>query len=421
MGRARISLQQGFAVVAVLALAVGAWSAPVSEDDDAALRRQVLELNLITGADALEVHVEQLVATPSKTRKLLQVAAKMARGDDQPLNYNAAYVLAKAAQELTEADHALTFYRLAADHALKLESSQKLAVAFGGLIDVCYEHKRYDETVKICREFLELKGDGAVGRLKPAVMERMIQALTRQGKTDQALQLVTSLVKVYDGNDGWLFMQLKGWVERESGKYDDAAKTYETVLERIGKDDRIKRAEQDFYTERVRYILSSVYIDMKQVHKAAEHLQFLLKMKPDDPTYHNDLGFIWADHDMNLPESEKLIRRAIELDRKERKIAPNAKLEEANDNAAYLDSLGWVLFKQKKYKEALPYLEQAVKVEEGQHIEIFDHLGDCLKALGDTKSALEAYKKGVESAGTSRREQDRKAAVEKKIKALESQ
>ena len=102
----------------------------------------------------------------------------------------------------------------------------------------------------------------------------------------------------------------------------------------------------------MKYTLSGVYVDMKQIDKAAEHLETLMKDDPDNPTYLNDLGFIWADHDMKLDESEKLIRKAIEKDRELRKKTEDLTKDEDEDNAAYLDSLGWVLYKKKKYKEA---------------------------------------------------------------------
>jgi Tfp pilus assembly protein PilF len=78
--------------------------------------------------------------------------------------------------------------------------------------------------------------------------------------------------------------------------------------------------------------------------------------------------------------------------------------------------MGWVLFKKKQYKEAKDYLLQATKDDEvGQHAEIYDHLGDTHQALGEKAEALAAWKKAVELAGKSKREQKRKAAVEKKI------
>ena len=89
----------------------------------------------------------------------------------------------------------------------------------------------------------------------------------------------------------------------------------------------------------------------------------MLKDKPDDPTYNNDLGYIWADHDKNLAEAEKLIRKAIEQDRKQReelKAGGELKPEGDKDNPAFLDSLGWVLYKQKKYQDAKKQLLEAI-------------------------------------------------------------
>jgi uncharacterized protein HemY len=119
---------------------------------------------------------------------------------------------------------------------------------------------------------------------------------------------------------------------------------------------------------------------------------------------------------MKLAEAEKMIRKAIEDERKLRKAKADLQPEQDKDVAAYLDSLGWVLYKQKKYKEAKEYLEQAIKDKEGQHIEIFDHLGDVRMALGDKAGAIDAWKKGLESVKDTRREKDRKEAVEKKLK-----
>src|SRR5262249_6873709 len=147
-------------------------------------------------------------------------------------------------------------------------------------------------------------------------------------------------------------------------------------------------------------------------------LKLLLGADPGNPTYLNDLGYIWADQGINLAESEKLIRKALEEDRKFRKKA-GLKGEDDKDNAAYLDSLGWVLFKQGKAKEAKPYLLQAAKDREGQHTEILDHLGDVHMALGEKAEAVAVWKKAVEVATPSKRDQKRKAEVLKKLKAKE--
>ena len=115
---------------------------------------------------------------------------------------------------------------------------------------------------------------------------------------------------------------------------------------------------------------------------------------------------------MNLDEAEKLVRKALAEDKKLRKKEGKP----YKDNAAYLDSLGWVLFKQKKYTDALAPLEEAVKQEEGQHMEIYDHLGDVLVAVGDKAKAVEAWKKGLTCSPVSKRDERRKGELEKKIK-----
>jgi uncharacterized protein HemY len=118
---------------------------------------------------------------------------------------------------------------------------------------------------------------------------------------------------------------------------------------------------------------------------------------------------------MNLDESEKLIRKALELDREKKKNDPDATAEEKKDNGAYLDSLGWVLFKKKDYQEAKKVLQQAVEDKASQHIEIYDHLGDVLMALNEREAAVAAWKTGLEHVTDSARDLERKKLVEQKI------
>ena len=92
------------------------------------------------------------------------------------------------------------------------------------------------------------------------------------------------------------------------------------------------------------------------------------------------------------------------------------------ENAAYLDSLGWVYFKQKKYKEALEPLKKAVLDEdEGNHLEIWDHLGDCHLALGDKKEAIAAWEKALKMEDLSKRDGERRRKVSEKLKKAKAE
>jgi Tfp pilus assembly protein PilF len=167
--------------------------------------------------------------------------------------------------------------------------------------------------------------------------------------------------------------------------------------------------------------MTGVYVDNHDVDKAADVLKALIKEEPESATYHNDLGFIWADHDKNLEESEKLIRKALELDEKARKKAfEEGKIDrDAADkkNAAYLDSLGWVLFKNKKYAEAKKVLLEAIKDDdEGAHMEIWDHLADVHVALGEQKEAIDIWLKALKFDDLTKRDAERRKKITEKLR-----
>jgi len=95
----------------------------------------------------------------------------------------------------------------------------------------------------------------------------------------------------------------------------------------------------------------------------------------------NYLGYMWADRGENLPEAEQLIRCA---------------LESAPENGAYLDSLGWVLFRQARYGEALnELLRAATQLESEPDPVVFEHIGDTYEKLGKTAEAVLYWKKSL--------------------------
>jgi len=79
----------------------------------------------------------------------------------------------------------------------------------------------------------------------------------------------------------------------------------------------------------------------KKMEACEAQLHEVLKLDPTNATANNDLGYVWADHNKNLKEAEEMIRKAIDLDRRQRKLGAH----DDKDNAAYVDSLGWVLFR----------------------------------------------------------------------------
>jgi len=102
-----------------------------------------------------------------------------------------------------------------------------------------------------------------------------------------------------------------------------------------------------------------------RVHESVEALEHLLTQRPDDPVLTNALGYTLADHNLELPRAESLIRRALT-------VSP--------DSPAVLDSLGWVRYRQGDAKAAVPMLARAYSIDHDS--EIAAHWGEVLWQSG---------------------------------------
>ena len=120
----------------------------------------------------------------------------------------------------------------------------------------------------------------------------------------------------------------------------------------------------------LRYAMASTYEEEGQIPAALRELTRLVKLRPDDPAALNALGYTLADHSRELPRARKLIDRAFAA---------------APKNAAILDSLGWVLFRQGHSAEAERYLRAAYADDRGG--DIAAHLGEVLWQLGQRADA----------------------------------
>ena len=113
--------------------------------------------------------------------------------------------------------------------------------------------------------------------------------------------------------------------------------------------------------------------------KAADLLRRSITLDPANASEaYNYLGYMWADHNMHLDEAREMIERALESD-------PN--------NGSYLDSLGWVEFRQGKFDQALADLLRAVKNMDREDPIVFEHIGDTYLKLHRVSEALESWQK----------------------------
>ncbi|HEV8493924.1 MAG TPA: tetratricopeptide repeat protein, partial [Candidatus Angelobacter sp.] len=116
--------------------------------------------------------------------------------------------------------------------------------------------------------------------------------------------------------------------------YQQAVQHY-TAAEVIAKATDPARLDDQFYFQ-----LGATYERMGDYGQAEKYFEKCLQLAPDSAEAQNYLGYMWAEHDTKLDRARELIEKAVKAEPK---------------NAAYLDSLGWVLFKLRQPKEALGY------------------------------------------------------------------
>jgi tetratricopeptide (TPR) repeat protein len=156
--------------------------------------------------------------------------------------------------------------------------------------------------------------------------------------------------------------------------YKQAAEHY-TAAEIIAKATDPSRLDDQFYFQ-----LGATYERMGDYTQAERYFDKSLQLAPDSAETQNYLGYMWAEHDTKLEQARELIEKAVKAEPK---------------NAAYLDSLGWVLYKLRQPKQALDYILKAVELTEEPDATLFDHLGDIYAALNQTDKAREAWTKSL--------------------------
>lgn len=109
----------------------------------------------------------------------------------------------------------------------------------------------------------------------------------------------------------------------------------------------------------------------------------------------NYLGYALIDRNEKVDEGLGMVRRALELD---------------PDNGAYLDSLGWGLFRLGRYEEARTPLEKAAR-EFPRDATVLDHLGDLYDRLGDRRRAEDTWRRALDAGP------DDRAPIERKLAA----
>jgi tetratricopeptide (TPR) repeat protein len=142
--------------------------------------------------------------------------------------------------------------------------------------------------------------------------------------------------------------------------------------------------------------LGEIYNTTKQYKLSDSVYQKALKIDPDNAAVLNNYSYYLSLRNTRLEEAEKMSKHSLEL---------------RPDEATYLDTYGWILFKLGKYEKAREYIQKAVDSNPSNADgTLFEHLGDVYYKLNNGDKAIEYWMKAKEK-GTENQE-----LIDKKIR-----
>ena len=151
-----------------------------------------------------------------------------------------------------------------------------------------------------------------------------------------------------------------------------------------------KAAPQFPENPQIHFFLGSLYDKLGNREKMVLSLKKVLEIDSDYVQALNYLAYSYAERNENLDEALTLAERAMEL----------------KPNDAYIaDTLGWVLYKQGKYGEAVKRLEMAYSLKPGEAI-IAEHLGDAYLRHQLQTKAMWMYQKAMELTANEQNKRD---------------
>ena len=258
------------------------------------------------------------------------------------------------------------------------------------LVDHYIDQKRYREAVDHLKSFYELNPD-------PLVLRKLIILNLQEGMFEDALNLIKGIKEITDDDRYYLSLAYAG-LERYDEALDvlrdipvsgrlgcDITMLISSILKNQNRPEEsvavLEAAWKDYADlatcNEIGYQLATELDSMGRRDEGLAIALNLLEKDPQDPIALNFVGYVWADRGMNLDKAYAMIKEAY---------------ESKPDDPYILDSMAWVLYKMGRPKEALAYMEKALKTL-SDDATVNEHMGDILKALGQTGKALDYYLK----------------------------
>ena len=219
---------------------------------------------------------------------------------------------------------------------------------------VTEERKRYDEALK-------WYGSVQSGEQYINAQSRYAGVLAKQGRLPDARKHLQQ-VNTQNAQQRVQLTQAEAQLLRDASAYQEAFDLLGLALQKM----------PDYPDLLYDHAMAAEKVNRVDVLEAS--LRKLIELKPDHAHAYNALGYTLADRNERLSEAEELIGKAL-------KLAPN--------DAFIMDSMGWVLYRMGRNREALDFLQRAYTLRPDG--DIAAHLGEVLWAVGQQDEARKLW------------------------------
>jgi tetratricopeptide (TPR) repeat protein len=226
---------------------------------------------------------------------------------------------------------------------------------------------RINENRKLYEDAIEWYQKVYVGEYKFDARLRVADMLGLMGRTDEAVEHLDDMLKGSQSDGSLVRIYIsKGELLRSARRYPQAMEVFNTALGIVpGNSDLL-------------YARALVAEKLGRIDILETDIRAILKTEPDNAHALNALGFTLADQTDRYEEAYGYLKRAIE-------IMP--------DDAAIIDSWGWVHYRLGDYNKAISLLRKALS--QFDDAEISAHLGEVLWISGNKLEARQIWQRAL--------------------------
>jgi len=240
--------------------------------------------------------------------------------------------------------------------------------------DVLFQEQQYDEATKAYRQALELND-----RVYQ-IWEQLIRIELSAAKYNEAIADGEEALSIFP-NQAALFV-LTAMAYAQTQKHEKAISYLKNAASLESED---KEIVIQIYSG-----LGDSYNALRLYAESDKAYEDALEIDPENSYTLNNYAYYLSLRGENLDKAERMSRLSIKLD---------------SGNASFEDTYAWILFKLKKYKDALNWIEKAISHSNNSSAVQLEHYGDILFHLAEKEKAIQQWQKAKAIGGSGKLDQ----------------